>query len=376
MIAWTAPLSVPFSLALVGAGHAHLAVIANAGRLRAAGVNPFLIAPASFDYSGLASGVLSGAMPAESARIDIADLARNHGVPHTVAQVTGIDRQARTLTLGDGSRAAYDAVSFNIGSSVEDPDAWASLEGVWPVKPLSSLFSLRQALEKDLAVGTRSPAIVIAGDGPTGFEITAALTGLHERREQSVNLTLTGPTANAHWAPGSAGRSLTRNLDRRGVKRIAARVVGHGGGQITLSDGQSIACDHLVLATGLRASRLTDQLDLPLDDLGRIKVAPILCSVGDDRVFAAGDCATIKGSPRPFAGVFGVRAAEVLIDNLCALGTGTKPRPYRPQARWLSIMDLGDGTGLAMRGDLWWQGRLALALKRRLDIGFVERHRA
>jgi hypothetical protein len=29
-----------------------------------------------------------------------------------------------------------------------------------------------------------------------------------------------------------------------------------------------------------------------------------------------------------------------------------------------------------MRGDLWWQGRLALALKRRLDIGFVKRHRA
>lgn len=372
----TDSLSVPVRLVLVGAGHAHLAVIANAHLLRAAGVEPRLIAPTTFDYSGLASGVLSGDLPPESARIDIAALARKHDIPHTVAEVTGIDRTARTLMLGDGSQAAYDVVSFNVGSTVDDPHDWISRPGVWPVKPLSSLFALRTELEARLPAGIPSPALVVAGDGPTGFEIAAALTGLHERHGRAVNLTLTGPNADARWAPGRAGRDLTRNLDRRGVKRLAAKVVGHEAGRVTLSDGQTLPCDHLVLATGLRASTLTGQLDLPLDDLGRIKVAPILCSIGDDRVFAVGDCATIKGDPRPFAGVFGVRAAEVLIDNLCALGTDAKPRPYRPQDRWLSIMDLGDGTGFAMRGGLWWQGRLALAVKRRLDLGFVARSRA
>lgn len=372
----TDPVPVPVRVVLVGAGHAHLAVIAHAHRLRAAGVEPHLIAPASFDYSGLASGVLSGALPPGGARIDIAALARKHDVPHTVTEVTGIDRVTRTLTLGDGSQAPYDAVSFNVGSTVDDPHDWIGDPGVWPVKPLSSLFALRAVLEARLAATTPPPAIVVAGDGPTGFEIAAALTGLHQRLGRAVDLTLTGPTADARWAPGSSGRSLTRNLDQRGVRRLAARVVGHETGSVTLSDGQTLRCDHLVLATGLRASELTQTLGLPLDDLGRIKIAPILCSIGDDRVFAVGDCATIKGHARPFAGVFGVRAADVLIDNLYALGTGTKPRPYRPQKHWLSIMDLGDGTGLAMRGGLWWQGRLALALKRRLDLGFVARSRA
>jgi hypothetical protein len=74
--------------------------------------------------------------------------------------------------------------------------------------------------------------------------------------------------------------------------------------------------------------------------------------------------------------VFGVRAAGVLIDNLCATARGEPPGPYRPQARWLSILDLADGTGLAMRGSLWWAGRTALRLKRHLDLGFVKRSRA
>jgi hypothetical protein len=51
-------------------------------------------------------------------------------------------------------------------------------------------------------------------------------------------------------------------------------------------------------------------------------------------------------------------------------------RRYRPQRQWLSIMDLGDGTGLAMRGRFWWMGRSALALKRRLDLDFIAAMRA
>ena len=71
--------------------------------------------------------------------------------------------------------------------------------------------------------------------------------------------------------------------------------------------------------------------------------------------------------------MFGVRAAPVLLANLIARATDAPLKAYRPQARWLSIVDLGDGTGLATRGGLWSHGRAALWLKRRLDLGFVAR---
>jgi len=82
------------------------------------------------------------------------------------------------------------------------------------------------------------------------------------------------------------------------------------------------------------------------------------------------------GHPRPFAARTPNTPANVLIVNLCALANGAALRPYHPQKRWLSILDLGDGAALAMRGRLWWAGRGALWLKRRLDLGFVARSRA
>lgn len=362
-------------LALVGAGHAHLAIIRRAATLRAAGVEPLLIAPATFDYSGLASGVVSGAVEPAEARIDVAALARRFDLPHAPGEVVGVDRERRTLTLTDGSTRPYDAVSFNVGSEVFDPGGWTGAKGVWPVKPLVSLWALRSTLEVAFAGGQDTPRIVVLGDGPTAFEMAAALTGLHERNGRDVRLTLIGPDIDAGWAPAGAARALWRGLERRGVERIRAEGGAYRDGRLRLSDGRTPDCDHLVPATGLRAAALTRTLGVPVDDLGRILVEPGLASVADPRLFAVGDCATVVGMPRPFAGVFGVRAANALLRSLSGLASGRPPGSYRPQSRWLSILDLGDGTGLALRDGLWWRGRSALALKRRLDLGFMARSR-
>jgi NADH dehydrogenase FAD-containing subunit len=360
-------------LALVGAGHAHLAVIARAGRLRTAGLNPVLIAPATFDYSGLAGAVLAGAIPRRDARIDIAALAQLHRVDHRTGLVSSLDRAARTLTLSDGAVEPYDLVSFNIGSTVDE--LAGTHAAVWPVKPLTSLFDLHRAIVADLTAG-RSPSLIVVGDGPSAFELAASLIGLHERMGRTPDVILIGPGADADWAPAGAPRHLVRSLEARGLRRVRASVVGHAEGEVRLNEGRVLTCDHLVVATGLRAPALTANFDLPLDSLGRLRVTPTLQSPDDPAVFAAGDCAAIEGYPRPSAGVFGVRAAGVLIDNLCATAKGKRPGPYRPQTRWLSILDLADGTGLAMRGHRWCAGRLALRLKRHLDLGFVKRSRA
>lgn len=332
-----------------------------------------LVAPATFAYSGLAGAVLARELAPLDACVDIEALARAHGVEHRLGIVTGMDRRGRTLTVSDGSILSFDLVAFNIGSVVDK--LAGSHASVWPVKPLSNLFELRDTLEIDLTAG-RIPALVVVGDGPTAFEIVASLISLHERLGRKANITLIGPGADAGWAPTGAARRLIGSLDRRGLKRIRGRAVHHAGGRVRLDDGRPLVCDHLVVAIGLRAPALTTALGLPVDSLGRLRVSPTLQSLSDPTTFATGDCAAVEGYPRPLAGVFGVRAAAVLVDNLCATAKGAPLRPYRPQERWLSILDLGDGTGLAIRGRLWWAGRPALRLKRRLDLDFVKRSRA
>ncbi len=363
-------------LVLVGAGHAHLALIARADQLRAAGIAPILIAPAHFDYSGLASGVLSGALEPHEAAIDVAALVGKHSMEHRIAEVAAIDRQVRRVICDDGSVHSYDIVSLNIGSVARDPDGLTTDDDVWPVKPLAGLLDLRGRLEKAMAQGDPPRDIVIAGDGQTGFEIAAAILGLHERWGSDARVTLVGDGSGARFAPAGAARRLERSLHERGLKRLSDRVTGRSAGACRLASGRNMPCDLLVLATGLQGPPLIATTALPLDRQGRVRVLPTLASIGDPRVFAVGDCAVVEGHARPFAGVFGVRAAPVLLANLCAVATGQSLRSYVPQDRWLSIMDLGDGTGLAIRGRLWWFGSSALALKRWLDLNFVARSRA
>jgi len=351
-------IRVRVRVVLAGAGHAHLGVLRHAGALRAAGVEPFLIAPPTFHYSGLATAVLSGALPPGRALLDVAALAARFGVPHLPAEVTAVDRDARRLHLSDGRDLAYDAVSFNIGSVT---GAGTDLPGegeTWPVKPLSGLAGLRARLDDHLADGV-SPSILVAGGGPTGFEVAAALAGRVERA-----------------APDQALERLSAVLQRRGILQVSGEATSRRPGEVLLSDGRALPCDLLVLATGLRAPGVIADLGLPLSEDARLAVGPTLQSTGDPRVFAVGDCAVITGSPRPPAGVFGVRAAPILARNLAALGTGARLSTYAPQSRWLSILDLGDGTGLALRGPFWSLGRGALMLKRRLDLGFVDGLRA
>lgn len=360
---------------LAGAGHAHLQLIADAAALRRSGVAPILISPPVFQYSGLATGVLSGAVEPHEAEIDVAALARHHGVEHRIGEVEKVSLGERKLSITGGETLGFDAISLNVGSGVRVPAALKGVPGVWPAKPLARLFALRRRLEAGFAADRRCPALVVAGRGPTGYEIAAALAGLCERHGIAPHITLAGFGDVRTWAPKGALAWLEAQLTRRGVVILADRVEQIAGSRCTLASGRELNCDALILATGLAAPPLIASLGLPVDGRGRLLTTPMLNAAGDPHVFATGDCGTIVIAPRPFAGVFGVRSAGTLAHNLAALADGGIFQTYRPQTNWLSIMDLGDGSGLALRGGAWWQGCAALKLKRLIDRRFISRYR-
>lgn len=362
-------------LVLAGAGHAHLQLVRQAARLRAAGLEVTLIAPRRFHYSGLASGVLSGDLDPQAAGIDVAALSEACGVRHVPHPIVAIDRAARRLTLAGGATETYDRLSLNIGSVAADIHGLMAHQEVWPVKPLAALFALRARLETLWGRSRRAVRIVVAGGGHSALEIAASLSGLAERNGAQTSVTVIAPDPGTGLPPKARTRLLAA-LEARGVAFRTGVVVGRSTGECRLEDGTDWPCDVLVLAAGLAAPSLVDDLSLPVGRDGRLRVTPTLQSVGDPAIFAVGDCAVIEGHERPAAGVFGVRAAPTLLANLTAPENDRALTAYRPQARWLSIMDLGDGTGLAHRGGFWWLGRTSLRFKRYLDLGFVRRMRA
>lgn len=367
--------AVQATVVLVGAGHAHLHVLKHADMLNRAGVRLCLVAPARFDYSGLATGVLSGALPLGENSLDISYVAAAYRVEHHNGEAREIDVSQRIVRLVGGAEIAFDLLSLNIGSVVADPTGLVALPLVFPVKPLSQLAGLRREVESAARETGCCPEIVVAGSGPSAYEISAAIAGLCERLKISPRIMVVGSATQADWAPRAAHRALVRRLTARGVRFRRGVVTGRKVGACQVETGEELPCHVLVLATGLRGSALAVESGLPVDKQGRLRVTNELHSIASKNVFAVGDCSVIVGSERPALGVFGVRAGPILLHNLSAAVRGGALSVYRPQSRWLSILDLGDGTGLALRGRLWWLGCAPLWLKRWLDRRFLALHR-
>jgi NADH dehydrogenase FAD-containing subunit len=270
----------------------------------------------------------------------------------------------------------YTCLSLNVGSVV--PSLEVPSDGTVrtvPAKPISGLADLRADLEDRVRTDGVMPSVGIVGGGATGTELAANLLGLAERLGVSPNVTLaTSSPRLVPDLPVRASAALERSLVRRGLrlkKREAA--IGFEGGMFRTEKDAS-PCEIALLATGLVANPVIERLDLSGSRHG-LKVNRFLQSVDDDRVFAVGDCADFGPRRLPKLGVFGVRSAPILLDNLLARVLDRPLRAYRPQRIWLAILNLGDGRGFLRWGPLWWQGRSSQRFKDHLDRRFLEQFR-
>lgn len=361
-------------IVLIGAGHGHLEVARRAGSIERIGASLTLIDPGAFWYSGLATGMLAGMYPPATDRLDPRALIEASGGHFVQGRVVSIDRHDRAVVLSDGRRIYYDLLSLNVGSEVQtsfDSDA-----PLWPVKPIADLARLREHVER--WPPDKELRLVVVGGGPTGSEIAACLRALCRRNQREGRVTLvTSGESLLDDAPWGARKRLRRELHRRGIEvRFGERATGHEGNLLRTDKGSKIPFDALVLATGLRTSRLITKLGLPYDESRGLRVTSCLQSVEDDRIFAVGDCADIEGERLPRLGVFGVKAAPILVSNLIAAAGSQPLSVYEPQSRYLAVLNMGDGYGLALRGRLWWFGKSSMRLKHRIDTRFLDDYRS
>lgn len=363
---------------LVGAGHAHLYVTAHAEALVERGARVVLIDPGEFWYSGLATGMLGGMYQPAEDQVDPRALAETHNVEFIEARVESVDPSARRLRLTGGDELAYDYLSINVGSLVDrEAIVGASNDpSVWSVKPIANLWKLRQHLEQRFAAG-EAPRVAVVGGGPTGSEVAANLAALATRHRIDMRVTLiTHGDRLIEQAPAAAAQALQQKLASLGVvTQLRTRITAREQSSLVAEDGSRVAADVVVLAIGLTANPIVEASGLPTRPKHGLRIDGTLRSIADERVFASGDCAAMEGFDLPKLGVFGVRQAPHVHANLLASLEGTPLAEYKPQKRYLAILNLGDGTGLATWGRLWWCGRFSMWLKDLLDRRFLDRYR-
>jgi len=143
--------------------------------------------------------------------------------------------------------------------------------------------------------------------------------------------------------------------------------------------GERIPARTVIWAAGVAASPLARSLGLPLDQSGRIQVAPDLSLPGHPEVFAIGDLAAFAhglDAPLPGLAPVAIQQGRAAARTLQARLRGAPGRPFRYRDRG-TMATIGRGAAVAQRGSWQLAGFLAwlawLFIHLMLLVGFRNR---
>ncbi|MCR8723756.1 selenide, water dikinase SelD [Frigidibacter sp. ROC022] len=359
---------------LIGGGHAHALLLRRWGMRPLPGarltvINPDPTAP----YTGMLPGHIAGHYGRDDLEIDLVRLARYAGARLVLGRVEGLDPAERRVFVPGRPPIAYDVASIDIGITAEMPDIPGfAVHGI-AAKPLGPYAARWQRFLAEVAAGRRPPRAAVIGGGVAGVELALAMA--HALRGQGTDpqVALVEREARIGGTGALARARLMRALRKAGIRcHFNAEVRQVGPEALRLKGGAILESSFTVGAAGAFPQRWLEQTGLPLSD-GFIDVDASLQVVDHPGLFACGDCANLTASPRPKAGVFAVRAAPVLYDNLRAALSGGKLRPFRPQRRYLKLVSLGGKSALAEKWGLAPAGPLLWRWKDWIDRRFMER---
>jgi len=306
-----------------------------------------------------------------------------------IGAIVGHDPEAKTVTLrakyGETETMPYDQLLLALGSTSRVLPVPGLAQHAVGFKSLSDAIYLRNHVVETLeeANATEDPrrreellTYVFVGGGYAGLEALAELQDFAADAMDSY------PRARLHgmrWVLVEASDRVLPEIDRELADYALKELRGRGidirlettleevtAESARLSSGEVLPTRTVVWTAGVKAQPILAELNLPLDERGRVPVDSYLRVQGMDSVWAIGDCAAApdpRGGICPPTAQHAVRQGPVAARNIAAeLGVGT-PRPfeYRSEAsfvnlgRYKAVGRIGDRT---FRGfPAWWMAR-------------------
>lgn len=358
-------------LVLIGGGHTHALVLRKWGMNPLPGARLTLINPGpSGPYTGMLPGHIAGHYSREALDIDLVRLARFAGARIILDTATGLDLQTRHVHLKGRPPVRYDIASIDIGVTAELPGVEGFFEHAHSIKPLGPFA---RAWEAFLASPPPEAACVLIGGGVAGVE--TALAMVHRLRSAGLNAPVTLIETRPDILEGACGQArkiLKRALEAAGIKVLTGtQVTSVSATAVHLSDGQDLPASFVVSAAGATPHTWIAETGLQHTN-GFINIGPTLQAISDPHVFASGDCAHLTHAPRPKAGVFAVRQAPILYENLRAALSRGSLRSYHPQSDFLKLVSLGPKSALAQKHGVTLSGRWLWKVKDHIDRSFMD----
>lgn len=361
-------------LCLVGAGHAHLAVLDRLTQQRLLNVEILLVSAERYQsYSGMLPAWMAGYTTVSELQIDLLPLCEAAGVTWIQENMLEMDAQRRCIATQTHPQLEYDVLSLNTGA--ETNLSWLSAAGdrVLPVRPLSRFVTQWPCIVQQ-AAQQPSYQLAIVGAGAAAVELAmAAQVALQRISTQHRVILVCGAQLLPAFSPAQVKR-VTRQLQSLQITIEYSRAAGTRQG-LLLSNGQTLIADHVIAATGTTAPVWAQRSKLACSTDGFIQVGATHQSVSHPEVFAVGDVCQRMDQSMARSGVHAVHAGKVLASNLLAYLRQQPLQPYRPKARSLYLLSCGRPYAIACWGGHQIAGAWVWRLKQYIDHGFVQRYR-
>lgn len=359
-------------LVLVGGGHAHIHSLKHADLFARQGAEVVLIGPDQFHYySGMGPGMLSRIYKPEQVRFNIKAMIESRGGVFKRGRVTSIDAKNRLLILEGEERIDYDLVSFNIGSHVPVHLISGAAREAFPVKPIENLERVRKTVLD--RIRKEKLRILLIGGGAAGVELAGNIWRLFQDHHGQAEIILANSKERLlHDLPEKASRLAENSLSQREIRIIPNfQAASMSQGIARSKSGEEIPYDIAVLTTGILPPSIFFNSRLETSKDGGLLVNRYLQSIKYPEIFGGGDCISFQPRPLDRVGVYAVREAPILFHNLLASLVGKSLKPFRPQKKYLLIFNMGDDTGILVKGSFVWKSKLAFKLKDYIDTGFM-----
>lgn len=395
------------SLVLLGAGQAHLHVLAQMARHRRSDLDVTLVTPHPYQtFGAMVPGHIAGHYSADECRIPLEPLLRDAGARWISARCSGLDASTSSVMLDythHGTRPdislddapaqrtspqvprpavlSYNFLSIDTGAAMERRHLEARVPGAFehalPVRPLNDFINRwHLALDGAQAKAASQPSwvfnVCVVGCSVEAIELVFALQqGLQKRGVPTRLRLVTGGPAVLPGHPGSAQKRIAALLGSRQIDvnlNLCKRVLPDA---VVLDNGQTLPSDLTVMAEGAHAPAWLTQSGLALGPDGHILTNKHLQSTSHGNVFAAGDIAVRADLPAGRNGVLAMQAGPDLALNLLASVSNQPLNAHVPSERALNVIGCGAGHAVAHWSGLSAEGAWAWRWKERNDRAFV-----
>ncbi len=311
-------------------------------------------------------------------------LSRQANTEVVLGEVSSIDVDRRMVRVGHSHQELhYDYLIVASGSrhAYFGHDEWETLapglKGLEDAAEIRRRFLLAFELaeiEDDPAERDAYLAFVIVGGGPTGVELSGAISTMarkglyrdfrHIDTRQARVILLEGGSRILPSFPEDLASAARRSLEDLGVTIRTDSIVTDIESHVVWIGDESIQSRTVFWAAGNAASPLGRMLGVPVDRVGRVMVEPDLSIPGHPEVFVVGDLALVNrdnGSQVPGVSPAAIQEGRAAANNIRRLLWRQETKPFRYFNKG-DLAVIGRSRAIADFGKVRIHGRIAWLL--------------